>query len=179
MRLDLLLPAQPPGFGLDRIDPTGLVAEEQRMLPPRGNHQDGGAHGPVRFEIPVDAAGGGVERVDPASGTAHEQDLAEHGGLREGGDVAVEAEGPFQLEPPRLIDAEFGRGGRLVASVISRRAPPVPFGLRRTGQVYRAVGTEGLGHGWAVAAGDAEVRRYSLALVAAERIRHAHHDAEI
>jgi hypothetical protein len=36
-----------------------------------------------------------------------------------------------------------------------------------------------LGRGRAIAAGNAEESRHGFALIAAERVRHAHHDAEI
>ena len=80
--------------------------------------------------------------VHDAGGAADEDVAVDHGGLRERRDVAVEAEGPPQLQLRDLIGAEAGRGLRLKAGVAGAGTPAVPGDRRLHRQPDRAIRAE-------------------------------------
>ena len=124
VRLELDLPQFPPGFGVEGVEPAGHVAEHQRVPAVHRHREQRRAHRAVRLEHPLQASGVGAHRVHDTTGAADEQMAVEHGRLREGRRVAVEAEGPLQLEIPDLLDAESGPRLRLEARVVGAGLQP-------------------------------------------------------
>src|SRR5579864_2540271 len=135
------------------------------MLVAQRSRRDGRAHGALRLEGPPDAPGIDVERLHLAAGAAYKQIAIEHRGLREGHDVAIEAVGPLQLEPPYLVEAQAGCGRWLEARIGGGRAPSVPFRFAAAGELHRAVGAIRLAWRRWRAAGRAQICRHRFALL--------------
>src|SRR5580700_12062434 len=91
---------------------------------PRNGH--GFAHRRIGLIGPFDASASGAERVNDAGRAAHEDVAVQDGGLRVGGDVAIESEGPFEFELAHLADGEPGCARGLEARVVECGTPSVP-----------------------------------------------------
>jgi hypothetical protein len=169
VRFDLLLPQQCAGFGVDRVEPAGEIAEQQCVTTTCDwRHHDRGTHGTGRLEYPLEAAALRAHRVHEAAGAADEDLIVDHGRRRERRHVAREAERPFEFQLRHTIGGESCARG-LKARVARRRAPPVPRGFGCCGEPHRSIGAEGGGRGSGIGGVSAEIRSYRDTLVAIHR----------
>src|SRR5580692_5821474 len=125
------------------------------------------------------AAGLYVQGLYCASGTPDEEGSPQNCGCREGGDVAWETKGPFQLKVTNLPDREPGLLGRLIAHVQRRWAPPIPTSGRRAGQGMLAGGAEGAGWKSLLVRRCSQKLGHGFTLFAVERVGHAHHQSKV
>src|SRR5262245_33850502 len=79
------------------------------------------------MEDPTDASGLSGEGVYHPTCAPDKQIPAQDRRLREGGDVAIVAERPFQPQILRLVRCQLGHFARLESRVRRRWTPPVPL----------------------------------------------------
>jgi len=162
-----------------RRDGVGLPDDGAVADAERDDDECRGAHGTIGLEGPVEAASLCVHGVNDAAGAADKQNAAQNGGRGEGGDVALEAEGPFELEVAHLGGSQVGLHRGLKASVRGGGAPAGPARGGAGGDGELAARAKGGGGGSVLDARDAKKPSDGFALAALERIGDAHHDAEV
>ena len=148
-----------PFDGIERVEPSGEIAEEQQLPAVAGRRDDRRSNRTVGLERPLQAARVGAQRMHHAAGAADEHLPADHRRLRERGDVAVEAECPFQLQLRHLRGGQAGERGGSESRVVARRTPAVPDRRAASVERDRSVAAERRCRRRRVAAGLAEKSR--------------------
>src|SRR4029077_1298243 len=100
-----------------------LIAEDERVSFFERDGEDCGADGAGRLEDPLEAPCVRAQGMNRAAGAADEDLATEDGWLGEGGNIALEPEGPFEGEARDLIE---GQTGGLEAGVVRGWAPAIP-----------------------------------------------------
>ena len=111
---------------IERVEPSGQVAKQEQLPAVGRRGDDGRANRAVGLKGPLQAARIGAQRIHHTAGAADEHLLPDHSRLRKGGDVAIEAECPFQLQARHLISGETSQRGRGKARVVAGRTPAIP-----------------------------------------------------
>ena len=103
MVIDTRLPDLLTCARIERVDPPELIAEDEVATQSILDCERLQAHRTVRAIRPVQTAGGGVDRMNEAASATHEHRAVDDGRRRERGDVAVEAECPFEFEAAHVV----------------------------------------------------------------------------
>src|SRR5262249_32688796 len=125
--LDLLFPKLSSTFGLDGVEPAGLIAEKKNVTLSQWHREHCGSNRSLGLELPLCASRLGAQRIDDTAGGSDKEVVTENGRLCESIHVAIESEGPAQLELRDLIGSQAGSGCRLKPCVSGCRAPSVPL----------------------------------------------------
>ena len=126
----------------------------------------------------MSAAGPGIECIDASAGAAGENRAIEHRRRGEGGNVAGESEGPFELQVAHLADIDAGLFRGHVTRIVERRAPAIPVARGRAGN-GSVTGGAGVRECRRFAAGDSQEIGDGFTFVAFQRIGDVHHQAKV
>ena len=106
VRLDLRLPDERAGRGVDGVEPARQVAEQQHVAARRAATASGAARtGPLALKRPLDATAVGSERLHEPARAADEDVAVDDGRRRERRDVARETVRPREREARDLLGA--------------------------------------------------------------------------
>src|SRR5215471_12502839 len=133
MLVEARLPHARAGHGIDCMDTSTLVAEEQRIGVLIDT--DGRAHRGAGVVGPVCAAGGGIERVDIAVGAANKEASIHDRRLRCRSLSVGIAEGPLELQPRYLVGRQLCLLVRLEAMLVYIVTPAGPVRRAKRGGV--------------------------------------------
>src|SRR5579884_347609 len=119
-------------FGIERIKPTNLVAEQQRIACPVRHRKNSGANRPVRLKGPIHAACLRIEGLHNPARATHKKSALHHRRLSKRSHIVSKPKRPFQLEAGDLPDSESSLIRGLITRIISTWTPPVPSANGRT-----------------------------------------------
>ncbi len=108
VRLDSDLPCGRAGARIDRMDPTVLIAEDERGLCAVARHGHRRAHRTVGLIRPIETSGLRIERLNRAAGAADEHRSVDDRRRTERRHVAREPERPLQLQLAEVGGVEAG-----------------------------------------------------------------------